>query len=64
VHATGSTIFPGETEPRPSRESIQTLVAVLRDGEWKFTAFHNTRVVRRTPLQWMLYGLAGKFFRR
>jgi uncharacterized protein (TIGR02246 family) len=63
VHATGGTVFPGESEPRPSRDSIQTLVAVLQAGEWRFAAFQNTRVLRRTPLQWMLYGLASKLFR-
>jgi len=64
VHATGGTIFAGETAPRPTRDSIQTLVAVRRDGEWRFTAFHNTRILRRTKLQWMLFGIAHKLFRR
>ena len=64
VHATGGTIFAGEAAPRPSRDSIQTLVAVRRDGEWRFTAFHNTRILRRGKLQWMLYGIAAKLFRR
>jgi len=64
VHATGGTIFAGESAPRPSRDSIQTLVAVKRDGEWRFTAFHNSRTLRRTRLQWMLYGIGTKLFRR
>lgn len=64
VHAIGSTIFPGEDKPRPSRDSIQTLVAIRRDGEWLFTAFHNNRIVRRGPLEWILYGIATKIFRR
>lgn len=64
VHATGGTIFAGEAAPRPSRDSIQTLLAVRRDGEWRFTAFHNTRILRRTKLQWMLFGIADKLFRR
>jgi uncharacterized protein (TIGR02246 family) len=64
LHTTGGTIFAGETAPRPSRDSIQTLVAVRRDGEWRFRAFHNTRILRRTKLQWMLYGIATKLFRR
>jgi uncharacterized protein (TIGR02246 family) len=64
VHATGSTIFPGEDKPRPSRDSIQTLVAVKRDGGWIFTAFCNNRIVRRGPLGWILYGIATKVFRR
>jgi uncharacterized protein (TIGR02246 family) len=64
VHATGSTVFPGEDRPRPSRDSIQTLVAVKREGGWIFTAFHNNRIVRRGPLGWILYGIATKLFRR
>src|SRR3954470_16222946 len=43
VHATGRTLFPGEMNPRSSRDSIQTLVATKRDGIWRFTAFHNNR---------------------
>jgi uncharacterized protein (TIGR02246 family) len=64
VHATGSTVFPGEDRPRPSRDSIQTLVAVKREGGWIFTAFQNNRIVRRGPLGWILYGIATKLFRR
>lgn len=64
VHATGGTIFPGETQPRPSRASIQTLVATKHDGDWRFTAFHNTRILRRSRLQWILYGIAARVFRR
>lgn len=64
LHTTGGTIFASETAARPSRDSIQTLVAVRRAGEWRFTAFHNTRILRRTKLQWMLFGIADKLFRR
>jgi uncharacterized protein (TIGR02246 family) len=64
VTATGGTIFAGEDTPRPSRNSIQTLVAVRQDGAWRFAAFHNTRILRRTKLQWMLFGIADKLFRR
>jgi hypothetical protein len=64
VNATGSTVFPGEDKPRPSRDSIQTLVAVKDDGGWIFTAFHNNRIVRRGPLGWIFYGIATKIFRR
>ena len=62
VLATGATLMPGKN--RPVRPSIQTLVAVKRDGDWRFAAFHNTRVVHRNALQWMLYGLSTKLFRR
>lgn len=44
VHATGGTVMRGKTRPSRERDSIQTLVAVRRDGEWRFAAFHNSRV--------------------
>jgi uncharacterized protein (TIGR02246 family) len=62
VHATGATLMPGKD--RPVRPSIQTLVAVRRDGGWRFAAFHNTRIVRRNAPQWLLFGIATKLFRR
>ena len=64
VHASGGTIFPGQKDGRGRRPSIQTLVAVRRGDGWRFAAFHNTRIVRRNALQWMLYGLFSKFFDR
>ena len=44
MHAVGGTMMPGKTEPSPERESIQTLVATRQGGEWRLTAFQNTRV--------------------
>ena len=44
MHAVGSTVMPGKTEPSPERDSIQTLVAVRQGGEWSLTAFQNTRI--------------------
>jgi hypothetical protein len=44
MHAVGGTLMRGKTEPSPERDSIQTLVAVKRNGEWLFAAFHNTRL--------------------
>jgi uncharacterized protein (TIGR02246 family) len=44
VHAVGGTVLRGKSRPAPVRDSIQTLVAVRRDGEWRFAAFRNTRV--------------------
>ncbi|QYJ16023.1 hypothetical protein Rxycam_01853 [Rubrobacter xylanophilus DSM 9941] len=44
IHATGNTVMPGKSGPSPERRSIQTLVALRRDGQWRFAAFHNTRV--------------------
>lgn len=44
AHAVGSIIDPGRSTPSPERLSSQTLVVVKEEGEWRFTAFHNTRV--------------------
>jgi uncharacterized protein (TIGR02246 family) len=44
MHAVGGTVMPGKTEPSPERDSIQTLVATRQGGEWRITAFQNTRV--------------------
>ena len=44
VHAAGNTVMRGKNKPSPERASIQTLVAVREDDEWRFAAFHNSRV--------------------
>jgi uncharacterized protein (TIGR02246 family) len=44
MHAVGSTVMRGKSEPSPERDSIQTLVAVRRDGKWRLAAFQNTRL--------------------
>jgi uncharacterized protein (TIGR02246 family) len=44
VHAFGGTIMRNRSAAAPERDSVQTLVAVKRDGVWRFAAFHNTRV--------------------
>lgn len=44
IHAYGGTVRRGESAPAPERDSIQTLVAVRRDGRWQLVAFQNTRV--------------------
>jgi uncharacterized protein (TIGR02246 family) len=64
VHATGGTLMPGRADAKPVRPSIQTLVATRRDGRWRFAAFHNTRIKNWTPLQYALFGIATKVFRR
>jgi len=43
VHAVGGTIMRGKLKPSPARDSVQTLVAVRRDG-WRLAAFQNTRL--------------------
>jgi uncharacterized protein (TIGR02246 family) len=35
MHAIGSTVMRGKSQPSPERDSIQTLVAAQRDGEWR-----------------------------
>lgn len=44
MHVIGSTVMRGESKPSPVRDSIQTLVATRRDGQWKLAAFQNTRL--------------------
>ncbi|MGE0080219.1 MAG: SgcJ/EcaC family oxidoreductase [Thiohalomonadaceae bacterium] len=44
MHARGGTIMRGKSQPAPEWESIQTLVVVKREGEWRLVAFQNTRV--------------------
>jgi hypothetical protein len=47
--AVGGTVMAGQSDIDPDRNSIHTLVAVKRDGNWYFTAFQNSRAafVRR-----------------
>ena len=44
IHAIGGTVMRGQSQPSPERDSIQTLIAIKRGGEWRFAAFQNTRV--------------------
>jgi uncharacterized protein (TIGR02246 family) len=39
MHAVGGTIMRNRSEPAPARDSVQTLVAVKRDGEWRMWHF-------------------------
>jgi uncharacterized protein (TIGR02246 family) len=67
MHAVGSTVMRGKSEPSPERDSIQTLVAVREGGEWRLAAFQNTRVRRMRNaasfLVWALSDLLWKVFR-
>jgi uncharacterized protein (TIGR02246 family) len=65
VHTTGGTIMRGKTEPSPERASIQTLVAVREGDEWRFAAFHNTRVrpIGRDPATFLIWALTDKLWR-
>ncbi len=44
MHAVGGTVMRGRSVPSPERDSIQTLVATKREGEWRLAAFQNTRI--------------------
>jgi uncharacterized protein (TIGR02246 family) len=68
MHAVGSTVMRGKTEPSPERDSIQTLVATRESGEWRIAAFQNTRVRPMGPnpiafVLWALTDLLWKVFR-
>jgi uncharacterized protein (TIGR02246 family) len=43
MHTVGGTVMAGQTDLDPERNSVQTLVAVKRNGEWSLAAFQNTR---------------------
>jgi uncharacterized protein (TIGR02246 family) len=43
MHAIGGTVMAGQTDLDPERNSVQTLVAVKRNGKWSLAAFQNTR---------------------
>jgi uncharacterized protein (TIGR02246 family) len=65
VHATGRTIMRGKSRPSPERDSIQTLVAVREGDEWRFAAFHNSRVrpIGRGPAGFLIWALTDKLWR-
>jgi uncharacterized protein (TIGR02246 family) len=43
MHTVGGTVMAGQTDLEPERNSVQTLVAVKRNGKWSLAAFQNTR---------------------
>ncbi|NOK08494.1 SgcJ/EcaC family oxidoreductase [Corallococcus exercitus] len=44
IHAVGAIKLRWQRKANASRQSIQTLVAVKREGAWSFSAFQNTRI--------------------
>ena len=44
MHAVGGTLMRGQSQAARDRDSVQTLVAVRRDGRWGLAAFQNTRL--------------------
>jgi uncharacterized protein (TIGR02246 family) len=68
MHAVGGTVMRGKSGPSPERDSIQTLVATKRGGEWLLAAFQNTRIrpIGRNvagTLVWILSDWLWKVFR-
>ena len=43
AHGIGGTVMPGEADLAPDRNSVQTLIAIKRDGEWRLARLHNSR---------------------
>jgi uncharacterized protein (TIGR02246 family) len=65
IHATGGTVMRGKTKPSPERDSIQTLVAMREGPEWRFAAFHNSRVrpIGSNPATFMIWALTDRLWR-
>ena len=65
VHVTGGTVMRTKTRPSPERNSIQTLVAVREDDEWRFAAFHNCRVrhIGSGAAGFLIWALTDKLWR-
>jgi uncharacterized protein (TIGR02246 family) len=65
VHATGGTVMRGKTKPSPERDSIQTLVAVREGAEWRFAAFHNSRVrpIGSNAATFLLWAVTDRLWR-
>ncbi|MDQ2671778.1 MAG: SgcJ/EcaC family oxidoreductase [Actinomycetota bacterium] len=65
IHATGGTVMRGKTKPSPERDSIQTLVAVREGSEWRFAAFHNSRVrpIGGSAATFLLWAVTDKLWR-
>jgi uncharacterized protein (TIGR02246 family) len=63
VHAVGGMLMTKHST-QPTRQSIQTLIAVKNDGSWRFAAFHNCRVQQRNWLENIIFGLSTRILHR
>ena len=65
IHATGGTVMRDKTKPSPERDSIQTLVAVREGAEWRFAAFHNSRVrpIGSSAATFLLWAFTDRLWR-
>jgi uncharacterized protein (TIGR02246 family) len=43
INAISGTVMPGQKDLDTERNSVQTYVAVKRNGDWRLTAFQNSR---------------------
>ncbi|WP_460962007.1 SgcJ/EcaC family oxidoreductase [Spirosoma litoris] len=60
VHSTGTIKLRFQKNPPLNRRSIQTMVVVKTDGQWKIRAFHNCRIQQPGLFQRLLMALKGK----
>lgn len=60
LHTTGTVKLRWQSKPAPGRRSIQTLVVVREPEGWRFAAFHNTRIQKRTLVGTLLLMLGKK----
>ena len=63
MHAVGSTVMLGKSEPSPERDSIETLVAVREGSGWRLAAFQNIRVrpMGPNPVAFVLWTLTDPY---
>jgi uncharacterized protein (TIGR02246 family) len=60
LHMVGTVKLRWQKKPAPGRSSIQTLIAVKQNGEWKFAAFQNTRIQKRNWLMNLMLRMGRK----
>ncbi len=60
THARGGTIMRGKSAPSPERDSIQTLVVVRRNGEWRLAALDNIRVRPMTGSTFPIWAISKR----